>query len=474
VSTVLPTTCWADLADRRVGLWGLGTEGRANLALLRSMGNEPVIVDDTPDPTVTETIMATAAGGLEALASCEVVVKSPGISRHRPEVVQLTDAGVLVVGGLGLWLAGVDRSRVLCITGTKGKSTTTAIAAHVARGLGQRVFAGGNLGGPPWDPTVWAASADGPDAIDLWVIETSSYQAADTMVTSEVVAVTSLHPDHLPWHGGDVATYYRDKLSLCTRPGSRLTVASSASPEVVAHAHLLGPEVHWVDATTYNPAWAAPLGLRGDHNLVNANIARACLVAMGVPGADDDRAVTAATADFAGLTSRLTHVATVDGVEFIDDGLSTNVLPTLAALATWPDRRVALIAGGADRGLDYTELGQALADRQLPTLAVTVYATGPAIADATRTAAAGRAGSPASESTASDSPASESPASASTVEVVSCSDLTEAVHTAWQWARPDGVVLLSPAAASFDAFDDYRHRSAVFAQAIDALPTGQP
>jgi UDP-N-acetylmuramoylalanine--D-glutamate ligase len=446
---MLPTTCWADLADRKVGLWGLGIEGAANLALLRSMGNEPVIVDDSPDPASKETILATGAGGLAALAGCEVVVKSPGVSRHRPEVDHLIDAGVLVIGGLGLWLAGADRSRVLCITGTKGKSTTTAIAAHVARGLGLTVFAGGNLGAPPWHPDLRSANPDSGDDIDLWVIETSSYQAADTLVSSDVVAVTSLYPDHLPWHGGDTAVYYRDKLSLCTRPGTRLTIASSASPVLVDHTHLLGDDVQWIDDTTYDPAWALGLGLRGDHNLVNANIARACLVAMGVPGADDDDAIAAATAGFAGLESRLARVATIEGVEFVDDGLSTNVLPTLAALEAFAGRRVALIAGGADRGLDYSTLGQALADRHQPTLLLTAYTTGPAIAEATRSAVAA--------------------APASTVEVMPCTDLTSAVGAAWQWARPDGVVLLSPAAASFDAFDDYRHRSAVFAQAVAAL-----
>jgi UDP-N-acetylmuramoyl-L-alanine---L-glutamate ligase len=443
---MLPTTCWADLSDQRVGLWGLGTEGAANLALLRSLGNEPVIVDDTPDPHTPETVLATGSGGLDALMGCDVVVKSPGISRHRPEVDQLTNAGVLVVGGLGLWLAGADRSKVLCITGTKGKSTTTAIAAHVATGLGLTVFAGGNLGSPPWDP-------DAPDAtrddIDLWVIEMSSYQVADTLVASDVVAVTSLSPDHLPWHGGDTTTYYRDKLSLCTRSGVRLAVASAASPELATNSRLMGPNVQWVDGTSFDPAWAAPLGLRGDHNLVNANIARACLVAMGIPGADDDAAVTAAAAGFARLESRLTHVATIDGVEFIDDGLSTNVLPTVAALETFAGCRVALIAGGADRGLDYSELGRALAIRSEPTLVLTAYTTGPAIAHATRTAAASIPDS--------------------TVEVMPCDDLTGAVRAAWQWAKPDGVVVLSPASASFDAFDDYRHRSAVFAKAISSL-----
>ena len=212
---------WSELRGHRVGLWGLGTEGRASLRKLRALGVEPVIVDDSPSPD-PETILATATGGADALARCEVVVKSPGISRHRPEVAALEADGVAVVGGLGLWLEEVDRSRVVCVTGTKGKSTTTSIMAHLATGLGLATFAGGNLGLPPYDP-------DAPTDADLYVIETSSYQATDVASSPPIVAVTSLHPDHLDWHG-DESTYIADKLSLCTQPGARLTVADATSP----------------------------------------------------------------------------------------------------------------------------------------------------------------------------------------------------------------------------------------------------
>ena len=144
---MLPTpTRWADLAGQRVGVWGLGTEGLANLARLRELGAEPVIVDDHPERAAavlgdTSKVSAADADGLAALRTCAVVVKSPGVSRHRPEIEGLLAAGVRVVGGLSLWLAGVDPSRVVCITGTKGKSTTTEIAAHLARGLGVRAVA---------------------------------------------------------------------------------------------------------------------------------------------------------------------------------------------------------------------------------------------------------------------------------------------------------------------------------------------
>ena len=121
------------------------------------------------------------AAGLAALEKCDAVVKSPGISRYRPEVARLTERGVPVAGGLGLWLQEADPRRVLLITGTKGKSTTASIAGHLLNGLGGRTLVGGNIGQPPYDPEVAAQ-----DWV-YWVIEVSSYQATDLPGSTPVV-----------------------------------------------------------------------------------------------------------------------------------------------------------------------------------------------------------------------------------------------------------------------------------------------
>ena len=165
--------------------------------------------------------------------ACDVVIKSPGISRYRPEVAQLEAAGVPVRSGLGLWLEDVPLERVACITGTKGKSTTTAIAGHLLTQLGHDAKVGGNIGQPPWDP----ASKGEPE---YWVIETSSYQVPDLTNGPPVVAVTSLSPDHLDWHGS-VERYYADKLSLCTKTGVRTAIAEGSNATLRAHAGALGP-----------------------------------------------------------------------------------------------------------------------------------------------------------------------------------------------------------------------------------------
>ena len=439
-----PKISWSDLRGARVGVWGLGIEGAANLARLRTLGVEPVLVDDRPPAGDVDglPVFATSDSGLAALTHCDVVVKTPGISRYRPDLQQLEERGIPVAGGLGLWMQEADTARVLCVTGTKGKSSTTAIAGHLLTRLGYSCLTGGNFGAPPWDPAL-----DGV-AYDYWVIETSSYQATDLPCSPPVVAVTSLHPDHLDWHGG-VEAYYRDKLSACSQPGADLTVANGDSDLIRERESMLGPRVRWVHAADDGDAdWMAPLRLLGTHNRRNALIARACLAALGVPQAGDDDALRDAAAGFEHLRHRLQPIGTADGVTFVDDSLSTNVLPTLAAVDAFPGRRVALIAGGHDRGIDYAPLAAGLAEREAPTLVLTLPDSGPRIQAAIEATSHAR------------------------LEVMACADLGAAVRAGFDWARPDGIVLLSPAAPSFGAFRNYRDRGEAFARAMQACGTG--
>jgi UDP-N-acetylmuramoyl-L-alanine---L-glutamate ligase len=441
-----PKLGWGDLRGARVGVWGFGREGKANLRKLRSLGVEPVLVDDNPaaGEAGDERVLATADGGLDALLHCEVVVKSPGISRYGPQAGRLRQAGVVLAGGLGLWLQEADRARVVCVTGTKGKSTTSSVLGHLLNGLGYRAMVGGNIGAAPYDP---ALAGD----YDYWVIEVSSYQATDLASSPPVTAVTSLHPDHLPWHGG-VEQYYRDKLSACSQPGAELTVANGDSELLRARAALLAPRVEWVLETGEPGAtWLDPLGLPGRHNRRNALIARRVLHALGVEGADDDEALRAAAAGYEGLPSRLATIGAVAGVNFVDDSLSTNVLPTLAALDAFPDRRIALIVGGQDRGIDYAPLAAGVSGRESPTYVLTLPDSGRRISAAFAATGA------------------ESDAFAG---VADCQDLETAVAAAFAWARPDGIVLLSPAAPSFGQFRDYRDRAEAFARAMRACAAG--
>ena len=426
-------TSWADLSGGRVGLWGLGVEGRASLRRLRLAGVEPVLVDRSAHRLEDgSSVLAADEAGLALLAGCEVVVKSPGISRYGQDCRQLVAAGVEVVGGLGLWMAEVDRARVLCITGTKGKSTTTSIVGALLAGLGHRFLLAGNIGVPPWDPAA-------PSDVDWWVVETSSYQALDLACGPAVVAVTSLSEDHLPWHGGSAEAYYADKLSLCTLPGVTRVVANGQDSELRAHAALLGPAVQWVEQQA--TGWAQGGQLLGSHNQRNAEIARQALSALGVPGMTDEAALGRAFAGFTPLPHRLAIVAELDGVTFVNDSISTNVLSTLAAIESFPGRRLAVLVGGLERDIDYLPLASRVAGDDVHVF--TMPSNGAAIGAVLR--------------------------SQGEQAVTDCGSLADAVQQAYAWARPGGVVLLSPAAASFDLYDDYRARGAAFVHLVQQL-----
>ena len=167
-----PTISWSELAVGRSG-WGSGSRA-ANLAKLEALGVAPILVDDQPPGRRDRRPAGPGhqAGGLDALHPLRSGGQVAGDQPLRAEAEALTAAGVALVGGLGLWLAEADRDWVVCITGTKGKSTTTAVAGHLLAGLGYRVVTGGNLGVPPWAP-------EAPAEADFWVVEVSSYQATD-------------------------------------------------------------------------------------------------------------------------------------------------------------------------------------------------------------------------------------------------------------------------------------------------------
>jgi UDP-N-acetylmuramoylalanine--D-glutamate ligase len=433
-----PQLSWSDLPGRRIGIYGLGREGEANLRACKARGIDPVLVDDQqPTSNVAAAAMTTAEGGLDALLGCDVVIKTPGISRYSETIHKLEAQGVGVVGGLGLWLKEADLRRVLCVTGTKGKSTTTSLCGHLLKQWGYRGLMCGNLGVSPFDPDVGAD-------YDYWVVEVSSYQATALPVTPPVTVVTSLDPDHLPWHMDTVETYYRDKLSMCTQPGADLTVVNGDSALIREREGLLGPRVQWVnEADSCDAPWIDALGLLGSHNRRNALLAQAALAAMGVPEARDDKALLRASAGFEGLGSRLEVVGRVGKVLFVDDNLATNVLPTLAAVDAFPNQRVALIVGGQDRGIDYRPLAVGLRSRSVDLLVLAIPDSGRRIAAEVLDVGAGPA-----------------------VTVTQAQDLAAAVDKGYEWARPDGVVLLSPAAPSFGLFRDYQDRAQAFKTAM--------
>jgi len=431
---VFRPTGFANLAGKRVGIFGYGVEGRAAAARLRDVA-ELVLVDDVdrgPDVLITD------EGGHDALLRCDVVLKSPGIARRRADVLDLELHGVFVTSALNLWLHETDLSRVMAITGTKGKSTTTALVTFFLHCLGEVAQRLGNIGQPPYDPSI--------DTSQGWLIlEVSSFQIVDLDVAPSVVVVTSLGADHLDWHGS-LEQYQSDKLSLTRDAGDHQTlVADNATFHEIQDQ--LGGDLRYVASDTKH--LGAALGLIGAHNDANVALALSAVEALTGISSDDVRAaVTARAFTFEPLRGRLTLVANevVNGktLRYVDDGLATSVLPTLAALDVFLDEPLALIAGGFDRGIDYDELAKALSLRHQPTTLITMGNAG------TRLGATLFA-------LRSDLPQ------------FSAENMNDAVQRARASLESGGVVLLSPAAPSFDQYRNWEERSDDFTQVVHSL-----
>ncbi len=342
-----------ELRGRRIAIWGAAREGRAALRFLRE--RDPVmsitVLDDAEGARdVDAPLISGRALIAEAIDDFDVVVKSPGISVYDPLVLRARANGVRFTSLLNLWFAAAPTCRTICVTGTKGKSTTTALIAHILRGVGWNAVAAGNIGVPVMELP--------HDGLDVAVIEVSSYQAADFEGQCEIAVLTSLHQEHLDWHGS-VAAYRRDKLNLLRHARHALIERDA----VAAVGEVL--DLDRLDHATF--AACGDLGVRNrylarPHN--QSNLAGALAVAR-LLGIDRDAARRAAE-DFPPLPHRQQEIGEVDGVLYVDDSISTTPEAAIAALDVYRDRAVTVILGGHDRGIDYRALVERLRTEPRP------------------------------------------------------------------------------------------------------------
>jgi UDP-N-acetylmuramoylalanine--D-glutamate ligase len=436
---------FSELDGKRIGVWGAGREIRSFAEQLhRRLPSARIVAvafDVPPACDVRETLRAedarlvTGAEISAGLASCDVVVRSPGVSTHRAELRALSEAGIAVTTATALWLAERDGAGVIGVTGTKGKSTTAALTAHLARAAGHTAALAGNIGVPALDLL-------DSEPVDVTVLELSSYQIADLEVGPRVALFTNLFREHVDWHGSEEA-YRADKLRLLGLRGVRTAVLNARDARLAA----LEPAVSVVrygepggwDVTAEGVALdgelrvaGAELPLRGEHNALNLCGALAALEAFGIAAPRLPRSLD----NFRALPHRLETVAERDGVTWVNDSISTTPESAIAALASFPGRAVVLIAGGQDRGQDYAGLARALCMSAASVIGIP--STGARLLEAAHAAGMG---------------ADRARAAA---------DMADAVEIARGLARSGAVILLSPAAPSFDHYRDFEKRGERF------------
>jgi UDP-N-acetylmuramoylalanine--D-glutamate ligase len=430
----------------KIAILGTGREGRSAWQYLRSRypRAELTLIDERPpDDSIVAALTErdrVLTGPLEqaGLEDYDLLVRSPGISVYRQSLQRAAAAGVRLTTPSNLWFAAHADQRTICVTGTKGKSTTSALLAHVLASCGHAVRLAGNIGKPLLD-------CEDQD-VSWWVIELSSYQLADLRAEPTIAVILNLSPEHLDWHGS-VEVYQRDKLRLAALAGERPVVANAADP-ALSRALAAAPNVKWFngaggirvaegklfDGERPLPVRLPP-GLPGAHNLSNV---AAVITAARVAGVATEAALDA-LASFRPLAHRLQLLGERSGLRFVNDSISSTPVATVAALESFAGETVTLIVGGLDRGIDWLPYAEAFA-AHLPLAIIAIPDNGPRIV-ATLQAAGIRVAAGMHEVT----------------------DLAAAVALAQSITPQGAIVLMSPGAPSFPRFRDYRDRGRQFA-----------
>ena len=450
----------APLHSETVAVAGLGRSGQAAVAFL-VQARQPVLAWDRNDAAVAAVRglpgVTALSGDLpaDALARCRSVLLSPGIPRSHPGLAASLDAGTEVINDVE-WLHRHVRGQgsqapFLAITGTNGKSTVTTLVGDMLAESALRTRVGGNLGTPAL--ALWAADAD------AYVLELSSFQleSIDTF-RPRVAALLNLSPDHLDRYA-DIDGYLAAKARIfANQTRGDVAVINRDDPLLRGTAETLGQrgieilpfslqdhpvegvycaDGQLVDGRRGRHTALLPLAeirLVGRHNHANAAAAAAVALAAGA----SPEAVCAVLRRFPGLPHRMAWVARVDDVDYYNDSKGTNVGAVIESLQSFPNG-VVLIAGGRDKkGLFHTLAPVAA---RFARAVILIGEAAPAMEQALH----------------------------GCCPLVRAADMTEAVHSARRLARPGQSVLLSPACASFDMFDNFEHRGDCFQEAVHGL-----
>jgi UDP-N-acetylmuramoylalanine--D-glutamate ligase len=450
-----------DVKGKRVLVVGLGKSGVASAQFLAARGAR-VTVSDTRSrdelksqiPALLERGVAVETGGHgeRTFRDQDLIVVSPGVPSDLPHLARARAQGIPVIGEIEL-AARFLKGKIVAITGSNGKTTTTTLCGDLIASSSKRTLVGGNIG----TPVILLVDDSTDDTIN--VVEVSSFQL-ETIETFHpyIAVVLNLTPDHLDRHGTmEVYTAAKARIfenqsssdysvlnlddegsaGLRSRTKARLcwfTRKQQLSGDQMG-SFVRDGEIYWRDGKREEPIMAvSEITLKGAHNLENVLAA----VAVGRLCGCDAASIRNAVRKFKAVEHRLQYVATIGGVDYYNDSKATNVDATIKAIESFSGN-IHLILGGKDKDSDYTLMNDLLRER-----VKRVYTIGSA-AEKIRSHVQ------------------------SVVEVLACRTLDNAVERAHDLARSGDVVLLAPACSSFDQFDNYEHRGRTFKTLVERL-----
>jgi UDP-N-acetylmuramoylalanine--D-glutamate ligase len=430
---------------------GMERSGLAALELLQQHGAQLKATDSRPLSKMPKAAAALERLGVpfeiqtpEVFEGCDWIVLSPGVPADLPPVEAARRRGVKVIGEIEL-AAMYLQGKIIGITGSNGKTTVTAMIGHILKESGLAAQVGGNIGAA-------ASSLVQASRPDQWnVLELSSFQLETIQdFHADIAVCLNVTPDHLDRHytleryaaakGRLFETQHPDGYAVLNADDAHCVAYSAITraktlwfslTRAVTPGVWLENGKLWIDDELLMPAAAIPI--RGRHNIENTMAAAAAARLAGARNADIAKAV----ASFQAVEHRLEFVRKARGVDFYNDSKATNVDATLKALDAF-EGGLWVILGGKDKDSDYTLLADSL--RRKAHAALLIGAAAPKIA-----------------------------AQLSGVPLIQSGELATAIREAYSRASAGDTVLLAPACASFDQFDNYEHRGRVFKQIVEAL-----
>jgi UDP-N-acetylmuramoylalanine--D-glutamate ligase len=450
-----------DVTSRRITVVGAARSGRAVALLLHRRCARVFVTDASPRERnagavreLEEAGIPAEFGGHSAAAlDADIIVTSPGVPSSAPPVKAALEHGIPVYSELEVasWFCN---GPILAVTGTNGKTTTTTLAARMMEDARMRIVLGGNIG------TAFSGLVEAMDEGTTAVLEVSSFQLDHIRwFRPRTGVLLNITPDHLDRYGGEYGRYIAAKGRLMENQRTGDTVIYNADDPVTVACirDHTPPGVRRLAFSTghhvENGAWAedgevilrvegsatplirsADISIPGRHNLANAMAAALAARIAGVPAAS----IRSTLRNFKGVEHRLEFVREIGGVQFVNDSKATNVDAVWYALQSF-DRPLVLLLGGRDKGNDYTRLLELVRDH-----VKAIVAIGESAEKVVR-------------------------AFTGVVPVTTADSMDAAVRTAAATARPGDTVLLSPACASFDWFENYEHRGSSFRELVAAL-----
>lgn len=408
-----------DFKDKEVAFLGYGIDNQDIEPWLIEQGAKITILDEKTD-----------SNAFGKLCDFDVLIRTPGVYRNRKEILDAEKNGVIVTSKMKIFFDVCPTKNIIAVTGTKGKGTTSSMIFEILKKAGKDVYIGGNIGKGIFE---FLPNLNN----DSWVIlEMSSFQLIDLHKSPHIAVALMTTSDHLDWHK-DIDEYVEAKSNITKyQTEEDFLVFNTEYENTLKIANLGNAE----KINVKRKDWDKELRLRGEHNRENMAAAAAVAKIINI----EDEIVLDVAKSFKGLEHRLEEVATVNGVTYFDDSISTTPETAIAAIQSFKEP-IILILGGSDKGSDYTNLALVISETQNIKAIILVGLMSEKIENSLKSV------------------------NIKIPLVSGARNMTEIVKETQKFSEPGDVVLLSPACASFGMFRDYKERGDLFKETISSL-----